>query len=277
VNGKLYVFGGLQAPGKAYSFPATTRSDVYDPVSDTWTRLGDMPEAFTHATAEVDGTTIWFVGGYLGDSPGPGTTHVWKYDTLTDSWTRGPDLPAPRGSGATGIVGRTLHYFGGGDEQRVDRSDHWALALDDPQAAWTAKASMPTARNHLAGAVVGGRIYAIGGQVGDMHEAADVDLVEVYDATSDAWTAGPSLPEARSHINCSTLVLNDRILIIGGESPGLQRDILQFDPASNVWSAFALLPDPRSTAIAGAINGALVVATGNSPGMTDDLWIGTLS
>jgi hypothetical protein len=144
VDGKLYVFGGIDGPGRNYAYPVTSRADVYDPAADRWSGLRLMPEAFTHTTGTVDGTTIWFAGGYVGDTPGPGTDHVWKYDTLTDTWTRGPNLPEPRGGGASAIAGRTLHYFGGTNEDRTaDEHTHWSLDLDDPAATWVRRADMP--------------------------------------------------------------------------------------------------------------------------------------
>jgi hypothetical protein len=277
VNGKLYVFGGLHGPGHGFSFAATTRSDVYDPATDTWTRLPDMPEAFTHTTVAVGGPTIWFVGGFLGNSPGPGSAHVWKFNTISSTWSRGPDLPEPRGSGGSGFVGRVLHFFGGADENRIDRTDHWAYDLDHFDLGWQRKADLPTTRNHLSSAVVGGKIYAIGGQRGDLTAGVDLDEVSVYDPAADAWAALAPLPSPRSHTNCCTLVLNYKILVLGGESPDLHQEIEQYDPATNTWLLFGLMPDPRSTAVAGIIDGKVVLATGNAPGSTMDVWIGTLS
>lgn len=278
VGAKLYVFGGINGPGSDYAYPVTARSDVYDPATDTWTRLRDMPEAFTHTNVTVDGTTLWFVGSYVGKTPGPGTAQVWKYDTLTDSWSRGPDLPEPRGSGASALVGRTLHYFGGADDKRKDRTTHWALNLDDPAGAWVRRADMPMSRNHMSGIAVGGKVYAIGGQTGDRDAARDVANVDVYDPATDTWSAAAPLPGPRSHTNCSTLLFEGKILVIGGESGPEQynREIYAYDPATNAWSRFANLPDRRSTAIAGIIGDKLILATGNAPGFTDDTWIGTI-
>ena len=278
VGAKLYVFGGINAAGSNFAYPITARVDVYDPAADTWTRLRDMPEAFTHTNATVDGTTIWFVGSYLGRTPGPGTTHVWKYDTLTDSWSRGPDLPQPRGSGASALLGRTLHYFGGADDQRRDQTTHWSLNLDDPTGTWVKRADMPMSRNHMSGVALGGKIYAIGGQTGDRHAARDVANVDIYDPVTNTWSAAAPLPDPRSHTNCSTLVFGDRILVIGGESGHgtFTREIFAYDPATNAWSVFARLPNPRSTAVAGIINGQLVLATGNAPGISNDTWIGSI-
>jgi N-acetylneuraminic acid mutarotase len=279
VGGRLYVFGGISGRGRDFSFPVTARCDAYDPATNRWTRLRDMPEPFTHANAAVDGATIWFVGGYVGNTPGPGTTHVWKYDTLTDTWSRGPDLPEARGSGASAIVGRSLHFFGGGNLDRsTDTLTHWSLDLEDPKATWVSKANLPSGRNHFAAATVRGRIYAVGGQTGDLGLARDEKEVFAYDPATDTWAQVADLPGPRSHTNASTFELNGRLIVLGGESAHMQHEstILSYDPALNQWTTIGHLPDARSTTVAGVIGGQLVLATGNSPGATATTWVGTL-
>ncbi|MDD9205069.1 kelch repeat-containing protein, partial [Georgenia sp. 10Sc9-8] len=108
VGTKVYVFGGFQTGTQT-----TARSDVFDTVTNSWARLPDMPQELTHSPAAVDGRTIWLVGGYDGDHPGPATRNVWKFDTVTRTWSAGPQLPEPRGAGAAVVIGRQLHFFGG--------------------------------------------------------------------------------------------------------------------------------------------------------------------
>ena len=96
VNGIVYVFGGFNDEGSDNtSIPLQSECDAYDPATNTWTRLQDFPEPFTHSEEVVVGTNIWFIGGYIGNHPGPGTTHVWVYDTTDDTWTRGPICRKP--------------------------------------------------------------------------------------------------------------------------------------------------------------------------------------
>jgi hypothetical protein len=107
VNGKLYVLGGLHTVNGR--IVAIKRCDFYNPATNSWTRLRDMPfTPITHAGTAIDGRYLWFVGNYLGDHPGPGNKAVYRYDTANDSWSRGPDLPSDRGAGAAALVGREL-------------------------------------------------------------------------------------------------------------------------------------------------------------------------
>ncbi len=70
VGGKYYVFGGLVSDGS--NLDGTVRVDQYNPSSKTWTRMGDMPEAITHAAVVVSGTQVWLMGGYIGNDLGTG-------------------------------------------------------------------------------------------------------------------------------------------------------------------------------------------------------------
>ena len=80
--GKLWVMGGF---GR-WTTQASPRADVYDPATDTWTRIADIPETVHHSATVVDGTDIWLIGGFIGNNPGPATSSVWVYDTVGDSW-----------------------------------------------------------------------------------------------------------------------------------------------------------------------------------------------
>ncbi len=283
VNGILYVFGGFNDQGSdTTSIPLQHECDAYNPATNTWTRLQDFPEPFTHSQEVIVGSNIWFVGGYLGNHPGPGTKHVWIYDTLDDSWSRGPDLPQARGAGAAALVGNTIYFAGGMDQSRtIDENTTWALDTTNQSAGWVQLADLPNGRNHVAAAGLGGYFYVIGGQ----HQQEDGQLaqseVDRYDPSTDTWQQMASLPTAagKSHITSGTLVYDGRIIVVGGETGynDPQRYIVDYDPSTDTWNQLGLLPAARSTVVAGIVNGQLVVTTGNAPDPTTTTWIGSLS
>ena len=158
---KIYLFGGSDS-----DLDASHELDVYDPAGDAWSCRKQMPTGVTHLNAVVDGSTIWFAGGFKGKHPGPVTAEVWKYDAITDTWGWGIPLPEPRGSGGLAIVDGRLHYFGGYKADRdTNSADHWSLALDGGKT-WEREADLPVPRGHLAAAVLDGKIYALGGCMG---------------------------------------------------------------------------------------------------------------
>ena len=114
VDGKIYVFGGIERPS-LFGLKGGAAVYVYDPETDSWTQNADMPTAVTHAMAAVDGHKIWFAGGWLGSRTGgfDGTQDVWVYDTESDLWRKGPPVPRAIASGALVRHDRRLHFFGG--------------------------------------------------------------------------------------------------------------------------------------------------------------------
>ena len=271
VDGKLYVFGGFVNS----SFNPTNRSDVYNPVNNTWTQIADLPKHLTHVGTAVDGKDIYFAGGYIGKStpenPNYGgqifaTTDVWKYNVDTNSWLAVPPLPEARGSGQLAVLNRQLHFFGGVDITRADRGEHWILSLDNIGAGWTKAALMPNPRSHMAGVVIGGKIYAIGGQHNTDEKLVTQNSVHVWNpAKPNTWTAVANLPKARSHTSSSTFVMDNRIIVVGGEiaHSKAMADVTAYNPLSNAWTELTPLPIARLSGVAGSIGNQIFFTTGN--------------
>lgn len=267
VGNKFYVFSGF-----ATLNPQTpsNRIDVFNMTTNVWETASvprrPMPFTITHVQAVVDGTNVWFVGGFLGVNPGPPTADVWRYDTVNDLWFQGPSLPAPRAGGGAALVGRHLHYFGGLKEDRnQDQSAHWKLNLDNP-TGWVAAAPMSRPRNHFPAVVVDGLIYTVGGQ--NKHDTSPTDLnyLDVYNPQTNTWATRANLAMIRSHFEPATLVINDRIIIMGGRSLptwGLT-NISEYNPQTNVWKELNPLPTKLVGMAAGYANGKIVL-TGGGP------------
>lgn len=266
VNNKVYVMGGfyLSPTGQIL---ATQRMDVYDPDTNQWNHLADLPEPITHAGVVVDGTNIYLVGGFVGDSPGVVVDHVWKYNTVTNQWTPFVPLPKKRGAGAAVLLNRSIHFFGGeyysdGAQDPEDFGDHWVLDLENG-SKWLPVAPLPNPRNHLTGIVFRDKIFAIGGQRLNDEMLGIQTVVHVYDPRTDQWSVGTNLPFPVSRTSSATFVKCDRIVMIGGETINATSldTILEFDPLTNKWSVLNTLPAPRVLPVALAI-GDKIVATG---------------
>jgi len=269
VGGKLYVFGGY-TDGSV--MPKSFEVDVYDPASDTWERLPDMLRPITHAGTTAHGTNIYLAGGVVGsEDPDQlekidATTEVWRFDTENLDWSEMTPLPEPRGAGALVVLGDTLHFFGGTGEDRYQEVwDHWQLDLDDP-GEWVSRAPIPNPRNHLAGVVAGGVIYAIGGQHGHNETLETQDSVQAYDPDFDGWYDVAPLPTGLGHISNSTFALEDKIVIVGGETSGygvFTDEVLVYDPASDAWSNATPLPTAENSLVGGVIGGDIFIAGGS--------------
>jgi N-acetylneuraminic acid mutarotase len=281
VNGKLYVFGGFDNP----QTQATAQSDMYDPATNTWTRLADMPFVVTHSGVAVVGTDIYFAGGFLGDWVGPNltdqTNQVIVYNTLTNTWSSIAPLPASRAAGGLVLIGQQLHFFGGTDEfVQSDMSDHWVYDLSNPSAGWVAKAPLPDARDHFGYASLNGMIYAVGGEHLTDEIACNDSEVDQYNPATDIWTTVAPLPVASSHFHTNTIVVNGRIVIFGGSADGASEatilsTVYDYDPKHNRWLAMPPLPEPRS-AIVGRVVGSEIVLTGGENELSPQLTTWTM-
>jgi N-acetylneuraminic acid mutarotase len=269
-NGKLYVAGGyVDTP----EFHATTRVDAYDPVAQQWKRMADAPVKITHAGTVVDGDTVWFVGGFVGDFPprppggGPdGTSAVYLYSISKNRWRTGPALPAARGAGGAALVGRTLYFFGGANKGRTaDMRDVYQLDVDHASRGWSRIASMPNPRNHLGTVAVAGKIYLLGGQHLLETESVNQNEVHEFDPATKRWTVRQPMPRPFSHFSSATVVYQDRYIItVGGESPHDigKPDVYAYDTRLDHWGPMTPLPGARRAGVAGIIGNALYQSTG---------------
>ena len=285
VGNKLYVFGGF-----TNGLVGSTKAQAYDATTNRWAALKDVPESLTHAAVAEDGSTIYIAGGFVGNHPGPQTNHVWKYDTLKNEWSPGIPLPGARGGGALVRIGRILHFVGGVERDLNDLKtylrdspEHWTLNLDGgANATWQTAAPMPNPRNHTAGVNLNGQLYVLGGQHLSDEVSANQTQVDLYDPQTNTWTQRASLPRPVGHTSDSTVVMNNRIVMIAGVTDGSPdtgslkiADVNEYDPVSNTWRALTNLPAPRQSPVAGVIGGRLYVTTGSLPaGIFNTTWVG---
>ncbi len=269
-NGKLYVFGGFVDR----SLDATTEGDVYDPAANTWTNVTAIPVAggLTHAAVTVVGDTAYFAGGTIGTftnhQGNTATANVLTYDLTTSVWGTTTSLPAAQTCGGLVCINNTLYYYGGlNAANTADLNTTWALDLTNPAAGWQARAAMPDARNHLGAAVINGIAYAVGGaHLYNMTKGNDAE-VDAYDPVADVWTRVAPLPVAWSSNETTTMVVNNKIVIVGGQTnggyDGIYLDsIAAYDPAANQWAVVGHLPEANEGQSVAFVNGQVIVAGG---------------
>ena len=111
---------------------------------------------------------------------------------------------------------------------------------------------MPTARNHGTTAVYGGKVYVTDGSGGQPAQQQLLDVVEMYDPETDAWTTGLApMPSPQHWLGSSGSPVLDGIIYILG--PG--DTAYGYDPEADSWNTFSSMPD-SAVGIA-AINGVI--------------------
>ncbi len=259
IDNKMYVIGGWIP-----SLNATGLNEIYEPDTDSWSIGTPMPTPTTHVGSVAVGTDIWFIGGFIGNHPGVATDIVQIYDTKTDSWTAGPNLPNAIGSGAATFHNNKIHFIGGLlPDRRTDTSAHLVLDLSDLSAGWTALAPLPIGLNHHWAETVNGIVYSIGGQQGHDGPITYLDVVYAYDPNNDTWNQVASLPRPRSHIESSTSVHDNKIIVAGGRDGAFFFDnIVIYDPVADAWTALCTMPNPLLAPVGIAYDNQFILSGG---------------
>ncbi|MGH2753738.1 MAG: malectin domain-containing carbohydrate-binding protein, partial [Actinomycetota bacterium] len=266
VDGRFYLAGGLAT--------GATAVEMYDPIAETWTTVGQMPEALDHIQAVAIGTKIYLIGG-LNNWPADDSANVYIYDTETDDFTEGAPMPNARERGAGGVaVHNGKIYYAGGlhDGAAVNWFDVYDPVTDD----WSALSDMPNGRDHFQAAVLNGKFYAIGGRNQAIN--AFVNVNQAYDFSTGQWAAGLApLPTARGGF--ATAVLGDEIIVMGGEGGGkVFSEVEAYKPSTNTWRSLAPMTTARHGIQAAVCNDGIYLAAGGetqgggTPGNVHDVF-----
>ena len=147
----VYVYGGGNSTGGYYN-------DLWrwDPVTQIWTQLANMPTAKQNIQGAYWNGKIYVPGGFNG-------AHITEnaiYDIATNTWSTGAPLPAPQ-TGANVAFNNKIYNFGGnpGPQSTV-------TIYDIATNTWSNGAAMPVAITYGRAAVaslLGSYAYYAGG------------------------------------------------------------------------------------------------------------------
>ena len=286
VDGRIYLIGGtpfenLRGVLRPELGPGIWRGpfgmslvEVYDPQTNTWARVADIPTARSEPlTAVVDGN-IYVLAGYVGKN-NKGVN--WKnldvvemYDPHTDIWVRKQNMPIPRTQFGIGVVAGKIYAIGGyvhfrdrkpGDPWRTDLVEVYDSTTD----TWTKRAKMPTRRDGVGVAVVKDNIYVIGGSgwPQDGRGGPHLRTIEGYEPRINRWTKKPDMPNIRSVF--LTVVVGDKIYLIAGfdeQADGKIAPVEVYDPAQERWHVIPAVPTLQLSFAAAVINGKIYIFGG---------------
>ena len=172
VNDKFYLIGGKKYSSTTPYYRQTDVNEVYDPVTDTWSKNAPLPTAVQgYASAVVD-DKIYIIGGSKPSSqPGPDIVINANqiYDTKTDSWSNGANMNTLVSYGVAvatlGYMAPTRIYLLGGFLGNNFSNKTQVYNPDDNK--WTNGTSMLTPRGYLSVTTINDILYAIGGFDGE--------------------------------------------------------------------------------------------------------------
>jgi N-acetylneuraminic acid mutarotase len=120
-----------------------------------------------------------------------------------------------------------------------------------PTSAWSNRAPLPRPQQEGAVVTLSGKVYVIGGLD---NESNPLDVVHVYDHTTNKWAKASPLPKPMHHVNA--VAVDGGIWVLGGlidSSFTATTDVYRYDPRDNIWA-------PRAPIRPGAERGGAMVA-----------------
>jgi Kelch motif protein/thrombospondin type 3 repeat protein len=154
-DGKIYYAGGL------HNGTAVNWLDVYDPETDDWTPLPNMPTARDHFHAAVLDGKLWAIGGRNVHN-GSTTTANEAYSFASGTWsTNHAPLPTPRGGFSVATQGDEVFVIGGEDATKAHGT---VEAYNVKTNTWrTIATPMPVPRHGIQAAKCNGGFYVAAG------------------------------------------------------------------------------------------------------------------
>ncbi len=240
-GGKGYVFGGRDSTG--------TRSNrlwQYDPVSDTWSDLGETPlKPRVNAMAQVAGEQVYIGLGFNGYVYNDSSylRDFWRYTPATGDWERLADFPTTNTVHPVPyLVGDRIYAIyptGPGFSRDINiydiPTDTWTTLEDNHHRA--------KAGSGIVGTTCQNRCFLGGG-----FNTTNLDQWYEVDLTTDRWTKHRAIPHGARFLAACTAD-SRYIYIFGGRYWGgaltaghLYADILRFSPETEEWETCGTMP-----------------------------------
>ncbi len=262
-DNKIIVAGGIAAKLGVPYF--TDAAFAYDPGTDTWGNLPDLPEPLHHVALVSTGTELWAIGGFNG-----GYSHIWRmrdkvYKLQADRWEPQPSLPGLQAEGVATSHKGNIHVVAGQQprgEANSARSDHHEVPLHWywDGTTWASLAPIPTPRNSATGGWIDNQLVVAGGRTAQ----GNLTVTEIYDAKEDPWrTAAPMpLPQAGT----ASVVHDNSLIVFGGEifipEAAVFPNVWRYRIDTDRWEKLPDMVTPRHGLGAGLIGDRAYVVAG---------------
>jgi N-acetylneuraminic acid mutarotase len=178
VNDRIYLIGGLAlgpAPDwqaklvnepnmRLITYSLSNLTEVYDPVTDSWSEKSPMPVAVDSYTSAVIDDKIYVIAGRIG---GDVVGLVQVYDTKTDSWSQAASIPTPVEAAAAGVMTvsnkKAIYVVGGNSASDGCTPTNLTQVYFPEDNSWITGGPIIATRFALSVAVASDKLYAIGG------------------------------------------------------------------------------------------------------------------
>jgi hypothetical protein len=213
-GGKVLVAGGCTASNCSTD---TAVSEIYDPVSNTWSTTGSLNTArYYHTAVQLKTGKVLVIAG----STGAATTSCELYDPTKGTWSNAASTTTARYFHGTTLLQDGKVLVTGGT---TSRSPINSAELYDPSAnTWTLTGNLTTGRYaHSSTLLTDGTVLVAGGEGQSISCGKDCTSyiptakAEIYTEATGKFTVTASLSRSRAY-HSATLLGSGRAMVDGG-------------------------------------------------------------
>ena len=222
--------------------------EEYDPTTNTWTLLSNVSTPQIHEE-EYPFSYLIPNGNVLNIGPSEDVTHELNVDNQT--WTPvGGTSGVVNGSSIQYLPGKIL-YSGGASSVISTAPAQSTTAVLDTNATtpvWRQTAPMLNARiYHTLTMLANGQVLAVGGGTTSDQSVVTTGVLptEIWDPTSETWSAAAPIAAARNYHSTAVLMPDGRVLVAGGGHPNSLGD--QGQDSAQIYSPSYLFNGARPT------------------------------
>jgi len=214
-QGKIYVIGGDIGVSK---------SEVYDPDTDSWAALPPLPTQRVSAGCIAAGDRVYVIGGWEGDTR-PSIKNE-AFNIKTHEWETRAPLPSPRMAFGAVLFDGKVYVFGGAGEVLTKpaagkgsyfcRPEKTIFTYDPHKDVWeTHESTIPVVRIGMETVLMDSLVFLLGGYTVDAERKEHfLTRVDIFDPKRNVWLRGTDTPGRL--LFSGIAALDNSILIIGG-------------------------------------------------------------
>jgi len=221
-NGQVLVTGGQDVYASTSEW-TTSAAQLFDPTTNSWSATSSLPntESRSRHTAGLlaNGDVIVAGGKQIISDPNYVETSratAAKYVPDTGLWTSVASMSVARAAHSASILSDGSFLVAGGETLDTANAVDDVLATAeryDPSAnAWTSSSLAVSRVEHTSELLASGKVIILGGWD---HQSASKIATEIYDPSSNSWSAGPDMSVGRSR-HVSARLADGKVIVTGG-------------------------------------------------------------
>ena len=265
VSGKVLVVGGTATPATG---GALDTGEVYDPVTNTWTAVGN-----TMSSARINPIAVLLTNGKVliaGGADASGAVDTADlYDPVLNKFVAAATMHSGR-TAATGTRLSSGKVLVAGGLNAAGNLVSSGEVYNPTSNSWTPVSNAMSTPHALGSAVLlaSGKAMIAGGASVNSPSVITTSAVDFYDPATNRFSAGPPLGVA-PNLFALTSLADGRVLETGGveetaSGSTLLADTEVYNPATNSWSSAGSLPSAEVGLTTTLLENGQVLAAGGS-------------